>query len=59
MFYATMYEKYEHIQTIENNTEEAIIKNGENNRKESMQIRISFPTKVKLALAFQEWVGIH
>ena len=54
-----MYEKFEHIQTIENNTEEAIIKNRENKRKESMQIIISFPTKVKFELGFQEWVEIH
>lgn len=33
MFCATMYEKYKHIQTIENNPEEAIIKNRENRGK--------------------------
>lgn len=59
MFYIIIYEKYKHIPSIKNNTEEAVIKNRENKRKEIMQIRIRFPAKGKSELGFQEWVGIH
>ena len=54
MFYIIMYEKYKHIPSIKNNTEEAVIKNRENKRKEIMQISIRFPAKGKSELGFQE-----